>query len=607
MKKVDNEEFISDEVQKIQENVYFEAEDYKVDETSLNSFEYFKVNEVDLNQVNTSEPSKKNFLDKFNKLKHSLNSIGGTVSSAAAVVVGVGVGVITIIPEMPSHVEEIDYGKIELLNYYVDYSSNKSLRLSFDIQLEDGYYATVENKATNEVKVVDNKYLQFNDIGDEILTFELCVSNEYESVDSSTFIVNPNSKNTYLGNSEIEYEISINEDMTHNLSLIINEASSHVDAYLKDLNGNYLEYDFIYEENTISFLNVSETEFDIFIGEYYIEDDNYYLKTDYKIDNFNILKPSDIELIRLEILNDSYIDYENGLPTHLYFDGYLTGKDYAEVVVYDSNNVELGKLTNILDMNNPCTFYDLPVDEELTFSYKVYNGNKIIDEELHKTSLTISEDYLNASYTFTGSNPGECLITYNEDGTYNCYVYTDFENQSEYNMIYKMELTKGFDAVYEYIGTEKVASFEDITFDDSYSLVYKVFVQDGINCYAVKDFYAASGLVGEGLANGENNANIIYIDSQEDRIYSIYSYAYIEGDTIVEITLSSGEVLNYSFTKEEIKNEAVIDLTAYEFESIKFKVTVNSNPCYGLGDMILNMDVNVKGDITQKIVVEHSE
>ena len=176
-------------------------------------------------------------------------------------------------------------------------------------------------------------------------------------------------------------------------------------------------------------------------------------------------------------------------------------------------------------------------------------------------------------------------------------VYTGFANNSEFNSVYRLELQSETGPTYEYFGTDNVASFENIDLNNKYySIIYKVFIFDGINYYAIKNFALASGSV-EMQKDEEGqflNSNI-KISNIAEKTYSIFAYSRVESDALVEVILSTGETINYNFTKENMKEEIILDLTSYEYNSITIKMTVKCNPYYGMGDIILENRKKLSG------------
>ena len=154
-----------------------------------------------------------------------------------------------------------------------------------------------------------------------------------------------------------------------------------------------------------------------------------------------------------------------------------------------------------------------------------------------------------------------------------------------------------------YWGTDVVAGIMNVKPNEHYSLVDKIFVRDGINYYVINDFYLASGtVIVEYGEDGTILSEPIYVSQIEDKIYQLDSYVEVEY-ALVEVTLSTGEVLEYEFTGEEIGNLPTIDLTNYTYDSVAIKITTSCNPYSGtMMEMILETGLVTEG--MQYITIE---
>ena len=623
MEKREYEEYRSGELSQFSEMKIFEAEDYRNFEYIRGNVETFKTIEIE-ERRNVSSPTyvsnqntNKNITDT---LKQGIKMLGSTVTTAAVAVSAVVVGVVPVssneeIDTGETDVVKIDVGEIEVLNYYVDYNLKQTdvendIVIKFTNDLEEGYYYVVKNTQTSEVQYPNYDYVRFSDIGNENVMFEIIVLDEEETeMDKILFSVDPKASGTYLGLGQLDYDVIVNEDGSHDLKLYLEDSVDlELNAFLKDLEGNYLEYESSYSDNVITISNVKEKEFDIIAGAYRLENGNYYSEKSYKLNSFNVEKTSFVDLERVEILNMTYtIDYET-IPTMLYFGGYLTANDSLEVVVVGENGEELERVSDVRNLGEPIVFNGLPTDQNVNFKYSVCHRESVLLENNHEVTLFTPEEYQDIDYSFYTANPGDGLITYNDDYTYNYYVLSGFENKSEYDLIYKYELVTNMIPKYEYIGTDAVAEIVDIAPNEYYSLVYKVMVRDGKNYYVISDFYLASGSVGFEYIEGEESS-ILQCDiySNEDKTYTVSSYMKIGGDVEVEVILSTNEILNYKFSADEVGYGAVIDLTEYEYESLTIKVKISGNPNYGYGDMILETKTEYKGKLFIEFIKEYSE
>ena len=613
--RIDNEEFITDEVSQIKENMIFEAEEFIDIELIKQSMETYKTIEVE--KISTSTPPKNqsysNTTTKFDRLKTGLNSITSTLTTATIAVATVAVGVVPIV-NGEEGVEEIVYGDVEILNYYVDYNYyneqlQSDVKIFYKNELLDGYKLAFKNKGTNEIKFPTFEYVTFSDIGSTVVTFGMIIyDNDNNEVDSFDFPINPIT-DFYQGEGKItNYSIEKNENETYDLLLYLENTHEQLETTIMDLEGNQLIYETIYQNNEVLISDIDIEIFDVEIKSYITDGTNYYNDKSYHLNSFNVIDPSAIEFERFEILNDSYIE-ELGIPTYIYLDGTLMLNDYVDVIVYNSTGEVIDSVYNITYLQKPIIFYDLPIGEILKFEYRVYNNDKVIKLDYHETNLEISEEYLSLDVVFHGMNPGDGLYTYNNDSTFNYYSYTGFENKSDYEVSYKLELTTYEEGIkYEYYGNGLVGEFLNVKSNEYYSLIYKVFVKEGINYYAIKDFYLASGSVGLELdESGKLQYSTISVYSEEEKLYAISKYIETTGNLVATVTLSSGEVLEYTFTEEQMLETMYIDLREYEESCTQIEVKVLGNPNYGMGDSILQTNTIIVGEIYTELVEVYEE
>ena len=609
--RIEHEEYRSSELVEFKEMKVFEAEDYRNYEHIRLNMEEYRTQEIELrgSSLRNTTSMSSNIKPKTDVLKQGMKMLSSTLTTAT---VAVGAVVIGIVPTVSS-TEQVDYGVIEVSNYYIDHSLNDTviendLVIKFENGLLDGYYLAVTNTKTNEVKYTNSNYIAFDNIGNEDVIFEINVLDNQEiEVETLDLIVSPKTPRTYQGVGQLDYDIVTNEDGTSNLKLYLEESNNlELIAFIKDLEGNYLSYESSFNDNTVTISNIIEEEFDIVAGAYRLEDGNYYSEKMYYLNSFNINNPSFIDLERVEILNMNYtIDWET-IPTFIYFNGYLTANDTLSVTAYGESGIELGRVENITNLSEPIIFNGLPTDELVTFEYYINHREIVMSEALYETSLAVPEEYRDVEYTYYYANPGDGMYTYNDDNTYNYYVYSGFENNSEYEMIYKVELAMDMIPKYEYIGTDMVAEIINIKPNEYFSLLHKVMIKDGKNYYEIGNFYLASGTVGLEYLE-DDSYSYIDIYANGDKTYTISSYIQTDGEVNVEVSLSNGEVLNLDFNSKELYDGKIIDLKEYEYDSLTIKVSVSGNPNYGSGDMILENITEVKGNLYLEFNEEYIE
>lgn len=107
----------------------------------------------------------------------------------------------------------------------------------------------------------------------------------------------------------------------------------------------------------------------------------------------------------------------------MYFNGYLNAGDTYSVKVIDPDGGEAASATNLTLSGKPVIFEYLSIDTEYTFMfYLTANGKETLSDSVTKT-LSMHE-YADLPPTFCLTpNPGDVLITYNEDGTSNVYLH----------------------------------------------------------------------------------------------------------------------------------------------------------------------------------------
>ena len=622
MKNLDKEEFDIKEIQFVDELQHFKAEEFKIKEMQSNVMEDFKVAEIQREYYKETKSTKKSdnpesLRKKIEGIKSSVQTAtASTVSASVGVIAALGIGTIVLETQFDTmEPENFDFGVVEYTNYYVDYQEVddnfiENVKIEFQKDLNDGFYTLVVNKSTNETKKLDNNYISFNDV-DETTVFEVITKNENNTIVNSFEIeISTTSSFQYLGIGNMNYELTQNLDNSYNLEMILEEYSDDLipRAYLSDLNGNDLHYQSQFLDNKLVIKNINDTEFNLNAFLYKKENNNYYAIQGYKINNYNVKSPIDAKLKRVEVLNTSY-SYDNSIPTEVYFDGYLSETDHLDLLIYNEKGDIVDEALDIIDLKYPVVFNNLPEAEILSFNYILYHDGNVIKKGNYETSTAIKEEYLLASYDYVNVNPGDILITFNKDGTYNAYFYCAFKNNSEYDMIHKIELSDGIASQYEYIGDEHIAYILNIDSPEQFSIINKVMIREDKTYYSIYDFYLASGSLGAKYENGNWDLplNIDFYE-KENKIFELSTYNKIVADTLITATLSTGQILDFVISKDSFNNYnnfPTIDLTNYEYESIKFSIKVLVNPYYGMGDYIIETGIDIVGDNFIEVILEY--
>ena len=151
-------------------------------------------------------------------------------------------------------------------------------------------------------------------------------------------------------------------------------------------------------------------------------------------------------------------------------------------------------------------------DTEGIITYTLYLSNDDGDILSNEVSITVDTSVLapDVEYHFESQNPGNMGVTYNEDGTVNLYITTDFTSSSE-DIYYQITL----DGI-RYTFREPVARIENIP-DESYAVTYDVCVDiDGMQ-YSIYHT-TPSGVANESWiyinSNFESNVLTLEIDPE---------------------------------------------------------------------------------------------
>lgn len=305
---------------------------------------------------------------------------------------------------------------------------------------------------------------------------------------------------------------------------------------------------------------------------------------------------SKVELARCEIFNTSYnvVDGDtNHAPVYLYFDGYLNEGDVYTVTVVNADGEIVDERTDLTLLGNPVIFNTLLVDTTYTFQFFLYaNGEESSAGELTRT-LTVPQ-FSDLSSPFCNSpNPGDVMITYNEDGTSNVYLYMNVREKT-YDMYYKVYLENVEDktVVFECVGKENVAVLKNIP-AGTYSLKYGVMINDNGTCYSAYDMTYPSGTIVTGLdANGnypEYSGNAIY-DSKTGEL-SVSVWGKTVGGLQITVMTDDGQTIELTVPAEDVSvgysnSTCTIDLSAYGLTTFTSVVTGKAIYQYGEGDVI---------------------
>lgn len=316
---------------------------------------------------------------------------------------------------------------------------------------------------------------------------------------------------------------------------------------------------------------------------------------------------STISLTRFEIFNTTYNGLFKGVddalcaPVNLYLDGYLNEGDNYSVKVFNLDG-EVTSVTGITSLDKPITLTDLLVDMEYSFVfYLTANGEETQVGET-TTTLSMIEILDLPPYYCNTPNPGDVLVTYNDDGTSNVYLYMNVQ-ETTYDMYYKAYLVDVVDnsIYYECSDSDDVAVFSNIP-KGQYSIRVGAMLNDNGTCYSMYDMQWPSGSIYVGLDQdgyyyGESGS--AYYDSGTGEL-AISVSGKVMGNLRLVLTPTGEQPISITIPPENINTgnywaESTLDLSSYGLTAFTLTIIGEAIFQYGNGD-IIKSKTNVTGN-----------
>lgn len=228
-----------------------------------------------------------------------------------------------------------------------------------------------------------------------------------------------------------------------------------------------------------------------------------------------------------ELTNEYYLNRKmvsnQSSPTIIFDFIYHFTDELTTVAVKDTSTNEI----TVLDLGSTqVSVY--PTSNPTIAEYEYYLST--IDGEMLESGQTISVDYTEVEgvYNFNYINPGDAVVTFNDDGTVNIYLNTFFETEEEniyYSIVYNNFDTFESTEVYYY---SSGAAFENVSCNN-YGIVYYVYKEvDGVQ-HILEEIYVSGGVEFTQHMNVDG-----YIITEDDINYQISfeipdsDYLYIE-------------------------------------------------------------------------------
>ena len=329
-------------------------------------------------------------------------------------------------------------------------------------------------------------------------------------------------------------------------------------------------------------------------------------RTVYDSANIAAFVSSSVRLTRCEIYDFSYnsgSDDKIHAPVYLYFDGFLNEGDTYSVKVTDMDGTEAASATGLTLSDKPVIFVDLLSDTDYTFTYFLTaNGQETQAGEITRTLSILEFPDLPPLFCLN-PNPGDTLITYNEDGTSNVYLYMNVQ-ETEYDLYYKVYLVdvaySDGSVFFEYAGKENVAVLRNIP-AGRYSIKYAVLINDGETCYSVYSQGYPSGVIVTGLDEDgyyPGSGGGTSYDSATGELFVSVS-GKVVGDLRVTVISDDGVPHEFTVSLADIavgsSSTCTLDLSAYGLTSFTATIEGEAIFQYGNGDAI-KAEETVTGD-----------
>ena len=224
-----------------------------------------------------------------------------------------------------------------------------------------------------------------------------------------------------------------------------------------------------------------------------------------------------------EFYADVYASYTGGKEIVMDFAYFAEAGAYVEVTDLATGTAE--RVEN--------SYFSVSVEEGIyEYSYALYDsgGTPLTEAETVRFDTSYT-----ASFEATYPNPGDVLITFNDDGTHNIYFDMKFssENPEVYYEIHYSDATHGINGVLK--SNESVVVVEDL-FRETYSLIYKFWGElDGVRYLLYQ--MSPSGATGEFYPP---NMGVVSYSGSEVQL-KFYANTMLDGE--IKLTVNGKEYL----------------------------------------------------------------
>lgn len=513
-------------------------EQYNVNEFKINNTEIIEIKEINKNEENQKTIRNNNIrmsLSKFNSYLKLVGTVAVVGTIATAIVAPQPNPQIEIINQI------ITENSITLNTTFTDLSDDciyiVSLENSNDFYLEQEVFST-----TTEISFIDlessTTYLfSFINQTDQTVYYQSTFTTKIHYTED--IVLNE----AIIGKYQITFDFSftsLNPEHTYNLSL-----SNETSNYEQTIDLAQQEYSFTsLTPNTSYQLSIIN------------QDTNQICYSD----SFITKEANTVKV------NNVFVNVSNDQPYDLaYGINVILETDLEPDVIVNAYLVKDNEIfEEYLDLRtNRITFNNIDINNDYQIIYELEQAGSIIKTANIDVSTTPPTD--TADYYFYASNPGDVMITLNDDETYNAYIYTGMQvNSTTFDdIIYEIELESINaieysinDSVSEsvtklyYTGQDQVVSFLDLDLNQSYILKYSVYgIKDNIG-YLLSYTYP-SGVIEPCYEMYE----LSFIVDRINQTAQIELYQNLSSDLLFTVYYEDQTTENFTITKDQINED----------------------------------------------------
>lgn len=291
------------------------------------------------------------------------------------------------------------------------------------------------------------------------------------------------------------------------------------------------------------------------------------------------------------------------LTNEYYLNKKMVSNQYSPIIIFDFIYHFTDELTTVAvkdTSTNEFTVLDLGTTQVSVYpngtttiaEYEYYLST--IDGEMLESGQTVSIDYAEVKgvYDFNYINPGDAVVTFNDNGTVNIYLNTFFETEDPsiyYSIVYNNFDTFESTEVYYY---SSGASFENVPCNN-YGIVYYVYKEVNDVLHILEEIYVSGGV--EFTYNLTIDGTITTNDNINYQInFEIPDYNYLFAENSIKLTIDD---VDYIVDSSHLTYD--VDNSCYIFTyMIDFKPTTVSASFQGV-PRIYDYD-NISDNITMK-------